>query len=133
MSQYALLREDLDNLLEVTQWPNSVDPMKCIESKVKAAFTRSYNKDVVLPYATSLGSISKRWIFFVRPYRLYPPLKERDHGGLHSKEVAYLLLSSHPSSPGFDSRRSQEFFSSCCRDLLMALLRTVDIGYLVAS
>ena len=48
MSHYALLREDLDNLLEVTQWPNSPDPMKAIESKVKAAFTRSYNKDVVL-------------------------------------------------------------------------------------
>ena len=85
MSQYALLREDLDNLLEVTQWPNSVDPMKSIESKVKAAFTRSYNKDVVLPYATSLGSISKRWGSFVRPYRLYPPLKERDHGGYIEK------------------------------------------------
>jgi len=55
-----MLREDLDNLLEVTQWPNAADPMKSIESKVKAAFTRTYNKDVILPYATNLGSISKR-------------------------------------------------------------------------
>jgi replication factor C subunit 1 len=61
MSNYSLLREDLDNLLEVCQWPNCSDPMKNIESKVKAAFTRSYNKDVILPYATNLGSISKRY------------------------------------------------------------------------
>lgn len=60
MSHYSMLREDLDNLLEVTQWPNSSDPMKSIESKVKGAFTRSYNKDVILPYATNLGSISKK-------------------------------------------------------------------------
>jgi replication factor C subunit 1 len=60
MSQYALLREDLDNLLEVCQWPNSSDPMKSIESKVKASFTRTYNKDVILPYATNLGSVAKR-------------------------------------------------------------------------
>ncbi len=63
MSQYALLREDLDNLLEVCQWPNSSDPMKSIESKVKASFTRTYNKDVILPYATNLGSVAKRWIW----------------------------------------------------------------------
>ena len=61
MSQYALLREDLDNLLEVTQWPDRADPMKNVESKVKAAFTRTYNKEVILPYATNLGSIAKRY------------------------------------------------------------------------
>ena len=31
-----------------------------------------------------------------------------------------------PSSPGFDSRHSQEFFSWCCWDLLTALLRAED-------
>ena len=61
MSEYALLREDLDNLLEMSQWPDRPDPMKSIESKVKASFTRTYNKEVVLPYATNLGSVAKRY------------------------------------------------------------------------
>lgn len=60
MNQYSLLREDLDNLLEIAQWPDRADPMKNIESKVKAAFTRTYNKEVFLPYAVTLGSINKR-------------------------------------------------------------------------
>lgn len=51
MDQYSLLREDLDNLLEVTQWPGQPDPLRGVESKVKAAFTRAYNKEVILPYA----------------------------------------------------------------------------------
>ena len=60
MSDYSLLREDLDNLLEVTTWEGSIDPMKSVDSKVKAAFTRSYNKEVVLPYATNIGAIAKK-------------------------------------------------------------------------
>ena len=51
MDFYSLMREDLDNLLEITTWPEQPDPMKAIDSKIKAAFTRSYNKNVVLPYA----------------------------------------------------------------------------------
>jgi replication factor C subunit 1 len=59
MEFYALMREDLDNLLEITAWPNFVDPMKSIESKVKAAFTRSYNKEVILPYAKTANVTKK--------------------------------------------------------------------------
>lgn len=59
MEFYSLMREDLDNLLEVTTWPNQPDPMKGIESKVKAAFTRSYNKEVVLPYAKTAAVAKK--------------------------------------------------------------------------
>ena len=80
MESYDLMREDLDSLLELSQWPNRPDPMKgynrylfnmppaiiryfsncqCqlphlfagIETKVKTAFTRTYNKEVQLPYA----------------------------------------------------------------------------------
>ena len=51
MDFYSLMREDLDNLLEITTWPDQADPMKAVDSKIKAAFTRSYNKSVVLPYA----------------------------------------------------------------------------------
>ena len=60
MSDYSLLREDLDNLMELTTWEGSADPMKNIDSKVKAAFTRTYNKEVVLPYATNIGTIAKK-------------------------------------------------------------------------
>merc|ERR1711874_479705 len=44
MSNYHLLREDLDGLLEVSQWPGKPDPMAKVDSKVKAAFTGTYNK-----------------------------------------------------------------------------------------
>ena len=51
MGDYNLLREDLDSLIEVSQWPDRPDPMKNVESKTKAAFTRKYNKEgVSLPY-----------------------------------------------------------------------------------
>jgi len=52
MEKYALLREDLDGLMEVAQWPNKPDPLKDVDSKTKAAFTRKYNKESApLPYS----------------------------------------------------------------------------------
>ena len=52
MGDYNLLREDLDNLIEVGQWPDRPDPMRNVDSKTKAAFTRKYNKEgVPLPYS----------------------------------------------------------------------------------
>ena len=60
MKEYSLLREDLDNLLEVTQWPNQEPAMKSVDSKTKAAFTRTYNKEIVLPYATNVAVSKKK-------------------------------------------------------------------------
>ena len=60
MEFYSLMREDLDNLLEVTTWEGQSDPLKEIESKVKAAFTRTYNKEVVLPYAKVATTVAKK-------------------------------------------------------------------------
>lgn len=52
MNTYNLLREDLEGLVEVAQWPNKPDPWQAVESKVKAAFTRRYNKEgAALPFA----------------------------------------------------------------------------------
>ena len=52
MGDYSLLREDLDSLIEVGQWPDRPDPMRSVDSKTKAAFTRKYNKDGgPLPYS----------------------------------------------------------------------------------
>ncbi|KAK3087946.1 hypothetical protein FSP39_012701 [Pinctada imbricata] len=59
MDEYDIIKEDYDNILEVTKWPNSKDPMAALSSKTKAAFTRTYNKEVhMTPYAT--GTISKK-------------------------------------------------------------------------
>ncbi|KAG7155024.1 Replication factor C subunit 1-like [Homarus americanus] len=59
MTSYDLLREDLDALLELSQWPGMTDPMSKVESKVKAAFTRTYNKESHLtPFAAP--SITKK-------------------------------------------------------------------------
>lgn len=44
MSDYDLLREDLDAILEVTLLPKQVNPLTQLTSQVKAAFTRTYNK-----------------------------------------------------------------------------------------
>ena len=52
MGDYNLLREDLDNLIEIGQWPERPDPMRGVDSKTKAAFTRKYNKEgAALPYS----------------------------------------------------------------------------------
>jgi len=52
MNTYNLLREDLEGLVEVAQWPNKPDPWQAVDSKVKAAFTRRYNKEsAALPFA----------------------------------------------------------------------------------
>nr|XP_031827497.1 replication factor C subunit 1 [Nomia melanderi] len=59
MNHYHLLREDLDSLIEISLWPGDRDPMQVIDSKVKAAFTRTYNKSSApVPYIVS--SVSKK-------------------------------------------------------------------------
>ncbi|KAK3923688.1 Replication factor C subunit 1 [Frankliniella fusca] len=53
MQDYFITREDLDSLLEVCKWPGQADPMGSVDSKVKAALTRAYNKvgGLMIPYA----------------------------------------------------------------------------------
>ncbi|PSN56812.1 Replication factor C subunit 1 [Blattella germanica] len=52
MQNYYLMREDLDSVMELTQWPQQKDPMSLVESKVKAALTRAYNKEgIMTPYS----------------------------------------------------------------------------------
>ncbi|KAB0797589.1 hypothetical protein PPYR_08582 [Photinus pyralis] len=61
MHNYNLLREDLDSILELAQWPKQKDPMNMVDSKVKAAFTRAYNKSsAMLPYAVQTAVSKKR-------------------------------------------------------------------------
>ncbi|XP_019732229.1 replication factor C subunit 1 isoform X1 [Hippocampus comes] len=58
LDDYQLIREDMDNMMEIGSWGGQPDPYSKLDSKVKAAFTRTYNKEVHLtPY--SLQAIKK--------------------------------------------------------------------------
>uniref|UniRef100_A0ABK9MQN0 Replication factor C subunit 1 n=1 Tax=Glossina morsitans morsitans TaxID=37546 RepID=A0ABK9MQN0_GLOMM len=59
IKEYHLLREDLESLIELTTWPGKKSPMDSVDSKVKAALTRSYNKEV-LAYSYSAGAGIKK-------------------------------------------------------------------------
>uniref|UniRef100_UPI00358E64FA replication factor C subunit 1 n=1 Tax=Myxine glutinosa TaxID=7769 RepID=UPI00358E64FA len=61
MASYHLTKEDVDNLMELTTFPGRPDPMAQLESKVKAALTRAYNKEPHLaPYALSVVAKKSR-------------------------------------------------------------------------
>lgn len=54
LQNYYLTREDIESLLELSTWPNQKDPMSGVESKVKAALTRAYNKSgFTAPYSVT--------------------------------------------------------------------------------
>uniref|UniRef100_A0A8D8WJC6 Activator 1 large subunit n=1 Tax=Cacopsylla melanoneura TaxID=428564 RepID=A0A8D8WJC6_9HEMI len=69
LQHYCLTREDMDSICEVSAWPNATDPMTKIESKVKAAFTRAYNKTAI-----------------VTPYALVAPVKKGNGGKTEGEE-----------------------------------------------
>ncbi|XP_069105828.1 replication factor C subunit 1-like [Argopecten irradians] len=61
MENYDIIKEDFDNILEVSKWPNSDDPLKHLSTKTKSAFTRTYNKEVhMTPYSTGVVTKKKR-------------------------------------------------------------------------
>ena len=45
MNEYSLTRDDFDTILELSTWPGQKDPSTLIDSKVKASFTRTFNKE----------------------------------------------------------------------------------------
>ena len=45
MNEYSLTRDDFDTIIELGTWPGQKDLMTMIDSKVKASFTRAYNKE----------------------------------------------------------------------------------------
>jgi replication factor C subunit 1 len=59
IKEYHLLREDIDGLIELTTWPKMKNPWDSVESKVKAALTRAYNKEVQ-PYTYSVQAGVKK-------------------------------------------------------------------------
>ncbi|XP_071360428.1 replication factor C subunit 1 [Trachinotus anak] len=58
LDDYQLIKEDVDSIMEISVWGGQPDPYSRLDSKVKAAFTRAYNKEVHLtPY--SLQAVTK--------------------------------------------------------------------------
>nr|CDS29957.1 replication factor c subunit 1 [Hymenolepis microstoma] len=61
LDNYQLLREDMDNIMDLTTWQGRPGLMKTIDAKVKSALTRSYNKGShLVPYATELIGEGKK-------------------------------------------------------------------------
>ncbi|XP_054634941.1 replication factor C subunit 1 isoform X2 [Dunckerocampus dactyliophorus] len=58
LDDYQLIKDDVDSMMEISVWGGQPDPYSKLDSKVKAAFTRAYNKEVHLtPY--SLQAVKK--------------------------------------------------------------------------
>uniref|UniRef100_A0A3Q3LAB9 DNA replication factor RFC1 C-terminal domain-containing protein n=1 Tax=Labrus bergylta TaxID=56723 RepID=A0A3Q3LAB9_9LABR len=56
LDDYQLIREDVDSIMEISVWGGQADPYSKLDPKVKAAFTRAYNKEVHLtPYSLQFG------------------------------------------------------------------------------
>ncbi|KAJ6655370.1 hypothetical protein lerEdw1_005428 [Lerista edwardsae] len=61
MDSYCLMKEDVENIMEITSWGGKPSAFSKLDSKIKSAFTRSYNKEVHLaPYSLQMVKSSKR-------------------------------------------------------------------------
>ncbi|XP_052636184.1 replication factor C subunit 1 isoform X4 [Harpia harpyja] len=61
MDSYCLMKEDIENIMEVSTWGGKPSPFSKLDPKVKAAFTRAYNKEAHLtPYSLNSVKPSKR-------------------------------------------------------------------------
>ncbi|XP_020847263.1 replication factor C subunit 1 isoform X2 [Phascolarctos cinereus] len=60
MDTYHLIREDFENIMEMNIWGGKPSSFSKLDPKVKAAFTRGYNKEVHLtPYSLQVTKTSK--------------------------------------------------------------------------
>ncbi|XP_015141138.3 replication factor C subunit 1 isoform X3 [Gallus gallus] len=61
MDSYCLMKEDIENIMEISMWGGKPSPFSKLDPKVKAAFTRAYNKEVHLtPYSLHSVKTSRR-------------------------------------------------------------------------
>ncbi|KAM6150983.1 replication factor C subunit 1 isoform 2-T2 [Erethizon dorsatum] len=52
MDTYYLMKDDFENIMEISSWGGKPSPFSRLDPKVKAAFTRAYNKEAHLtPYS----------------------------------------------------------------------------------
>lgn len=60
MDAYYLMKEDFENIMEISSWGGKPSPFSKLDPKVKAAFTRAYNKEVHLtPYSLQAVKTSR--------------------------------------------------------------------------
>lgn len=61
MDTYYLMKEDYDNIMDICSWGGKPTPFSKLDPKVKAAFTRGYNKEAHLtPYSLQMVKASKK-------------------------------------------------------------------------
>uniref|UniRef100_A0A8C8RXB8 Replication factor C subunit 1 n=1 Tax=Pelusios castaneus TaxID=367368 RepID=A0A8C8RXB8_9SAUR len=61
MDSYCLMKEDVESIMEISSWGSKPSPFSKLDPKVKAAFTRAYNKEAHLtPYSLHVVKPSKR-------------------------------------------------------------------------
>ncbi|XP_061235668.1 replication factor C subunit 1 isoform X2 [Neopsephotus bourkii] len=61
MDSYCLMKEDVDNIMEISMWGGKPSAFSKLDPKVKAAFTRAYNREAHLtPYSLNSVKISRR-------------------------------------------------------------------------
>ncbi|KAM6362235.1 replication factor C subunit 1 isoform 2-T3 [Alca torda] len=61
MDSYCLMKEDVENIMEISTWGGKPSPFSKLDPKVKAAFTRAYNREAHLaPYSLHSVKTSKR-------------------------------------------------------------------------
>ncbi|KFP40879.1 Replication factor C subunit 1, partial [Chlamydotis macqueenii] len=61
MDSYCLMKEDTENIMEISTWGGKPSPFSKLDPKVKAAFTRAYNREAHLtPYSLNSAKTSKR-------------------------------------------------------------------------
>ncbi|XP_058402882.1 replication factor C subunit 1 isoform X2 [Diceros bicornis minor] len=60
MDTYYLMKEDFETIMEISSWGGKPSPFSKLDPKVKAAFTRAYNKEVHLtPYSLQAVKTSR--------------------------------------------------------------------------
>ncbi|KAM4811722.1 replication factor C subunit 1 isoform X1 [Urocitellus parryii] len=60
MDTYYLMKEDFENIMEISSWGGKPSPFSKLDPKVKAAFTRAYNKEAHLtPYSLQVIKTSR--------------------------------------------------------------------------
>uniref|UniRef100_A0A1A7YJX8 Replication factor C subunit 1 n=1 Tax=Iconisemion striatum TaxID=60296 RepID=A0A1A7YJX8_9TELE len=61
LDDYQLIKEDVDSIMEISSWGGQPDPYSKLDAKVKAAFTRAYNKEAHLtPYSLQVVKKGRR-------------------------------------------------------------------------
>lgn len=85
IKEYHLLREDIDALIELTAWSKAKNPWESVDSKVKAALTRAYNKEIQ-PYSFSAQANVKKKAKLAKSQEFEEYEQDEDDGLVSAEE-----------------------------------------------